>query len=94
MPGSSSSVTLPPFPENRFVAAVGKGVMKMLIFDRGFLDGKTITHLKKDNGIDCLFPLKKGIVESEDEFIPFRRIIFFRVSTIILISKKNESLST
>ena len=54
---------------DRFVAAAGKGVMKMLIFDRGFLDGETITHIKKDHGIDCLFPLKKGMLDLADAWV-------------------------
>lgn len=69
LPGKAAEVPeLGPMID-RFVAAVGKGVMKMLIFDRGFLDGKTITHLKKDHGIDCLFPLKKGMLDRDDAWV-------------------------
>jgi hypothetical protein len=51
---------------DRFVGAVGEGVMKLLIFDRGFIDGPTISHLKQDHGIDSLFPLKKGMLDLAD----------------------------
>ncbi len=54
---------------DRFVAAVGKGVMKTLVFDRGFIDGKTITHLKKAHGIDCVFPLKANMLDAKDAFV-------------------------
>ena len=44
----------------RLVDAVGPGVVKLLIYDRGLIDGKTVTQLKA-RGIDSLFPLKKGM---------------------------------
>ena len=49
-----------------FVTSAGKGVMKTAIFDRGFIDGPTISHLKKDLGVDCVFPLKKGMLDLHD----------------------------
>lgn len=49
-----------------FVSSVGKGVMKTAIFDRGFIDGPTLSHLKKDLGVDCVFPLKKGMLDLLD----------------------------
>ena len=49
-----------------FVAAVGQGVMKTLIFDRGFLDGAVISHLKTDLGVNCVLPLKAGMLDLED----------------------------
>jgi hypothetical protein len=54
---------------DRFVAAVGKGVMKTLIFDRGFIDGSAITHLKKAHGIDSVFPLKSTMLDMKDAFV-------------------------
>ena len=51
---------------DRFVGAVGKGVMKMVIVDRGFLDGATISHLKTEHGVDTLVPLKKGMLDLAD----------------------------
>jgi len=45
----------------RFVAAHGKGVMKRLILDRGFVDGPAIGRCKKDWGIDVLMPAKSNM---------------------------------
>jgi len=44
-----------------FVAAVGPGVMKRLILDRGFLDGAAIAHCKRDHGIDVLLPVRRNM---------------------------------
>jgi hypothetical protein len=44
-----------------FMEAVGRGTMKRLILDRGFLDGKQIGRCKQDYGIDVLIPLKKNM---------------------------------
>jgi len=49
-----------------FCSAVGKGVMKTAIFDRGLIDGPTVSHLKKDLGIDSVFPLKAGMLDLLD----------------------------
>lgn len=46
---------------DQFVEAVGKGVMKRLILDRGFLDGEKISHCKKDHGIDVLIPVRSNM---------------------------------
>jgi hypothetical protein len=42
----------------RFVETMGKGVMKRLILDRGFLDGEAISLCKKQYGIDILIPIR------------------------------------
>lgn len=42
-----------------FVQHVGKGVIKLLILDRGFVDGANIARCKRDWGIDVLLPMKK-----------------------------------
>lgn len=42
-----------------FVQAVGQGVIKLLILDRGFIDGPNLTRCKKEWGIDVLIPMKK-----------------------------------
>jgi hypothetical protein len=44
-----------------FVRAVGGGVIKELILDRGFIDGRLITDMKRLYGIDVLIPLKKNM---------------------------------
>ena len=45
----------------RFVSQVGKGVIKLLIMDREFIDGAMISRFKKTHGIDCLVPLKSNM---------------------------------
>ena len=49
-----------------FVAAAGRGVLKTAVFDRGFIDGPTISHLKMDLGVDSVFPLKAGMLDLID----------------------------
>jgi len=49
-----------------FLEAVGPGVMKQLILDRGFLDGAFITALKSDHGIDVLIPLRSNMQAREE----------------------------
>jgi hypothetical protein len=44
------------------ITILGEGVIKTLIFDRGFWDGKTLTKLKKDYGIDFIVPTKSNFV--------------------------------
>jgi hypothetical protein len=44
-----------------FVQVVGKGVMKRLILDRGFLDGKAISQCKEQYGIDILIPIRRNM---------------------------------
>jgi len=55
-----------------FVNGVGKGVMKRLIVDRGFLDGKAISNCKKDYGVDVLIPLRRGMDIYEDAMALFQ----------------------
>jgi len=45
----------------QFVAVHGKGVMKRLILDRGFLDGAAIGRCKEEWGIDVLIPAKSNM---------------------------------
>lgn len=45
----------------QFISAVGEDVMKILIHDRGFIDGATVAALKRDHHVDCVFPLKKNM---------------------------------
>jgi len=49
-----------------FVQAAGRGVMKRLILDRGFLDGEQMGRCKKEYGIDILIPLKKNMDVYQD----------------------------
>lgn len=50
----------------QFVRQVGKGVIKRLILDRGFVDGSNITRCKQEWGIDVLLPMKKKMDIWED----------------------------
>lgn len=45
----------------QFVEELGKGVIKRLILDRGFLDGKAISVCKKEYGIDILIPVRRNM---------------------------------
>jgi hypothetical protein len=49
-----------------FVRHVGAGVIKLLILDRGFIDGQNITRCKQQWGIDVLLPMKKNMDIWED----------------------------
>ena len=40
------------------IANVGAGVIKVLLMDRGFLDGETLWHLKHSYGVDFVIPSK------------------------------------
>ena len=46
---------------DKFVRRHGRGVMKRLILDRGFLDGEKIGHCKRDLGIDVLIPARRDL---------------------------------
>jgi len=48
-----------------FVAAVGRGVMKTLLIDRGFIDGESIGKIKA-LGVDVVVPLKAKMAITED----------------------------
>jgi hypothetical protein len=43
----------------QFVLSVGKGVIKWLILDRGFIDGAELSRCKDQWGIDVVIPMKK-----------------------------------
>lgn len=49
-----------------FVKAVGRGVMKVLILDRGLLDGPAIGRLKTEHHIDTVIPLKTNMDAYQD----------------------------
>jgi len=65
LPGRSSETPWVWPVAKQFVHAVGKGVMKLLVFDRGLVDGETIGRLRELD-VDCLFPLKKRMDVWED----------------------------
>ena len=46
---------------DEFVENHGRGVMKRLILDRGFLNGEKIGHCKRDLAGDVLIPARKDL---------------------------------
>jgi hypothetical protein len=44
-----------------FLEAVGRGVMKVLVVDRGFIDGPQIGQLKTKHGVDTVIPVRKNM---------------------------------
>jgi Transposase DDE domain len=42
------------------------GVMKLLIIDRGYIDGEFIEKIKRDHNVDVLIPLKKNMIDAQD----------------------------
>jgi hypothetical protein len=56
----------------QFVEAVGLGVMKRLILDRGFIDGEAISRCKKKYGIDVLIPIRHNMDFYTDALALFR----------------------
>ena len=48
------------------VAAVGPGVLRRLILDRGFLDGAALGRCKQEHGIDVLLPVRKTMAVYQD----------------------------
>jgi hypothetical protein len=80
---------------DNFVARIGKGKIKTLIADRGFLDKDMITSFKKRYGIDFLIPLKKNMGAYLDaqglarlEKKPWKKV---DKSTVCYMAKKIES---
>ena len=53
-----------------YVEAVGKGVIKILIMDRGYIDGEFIEELKEEYDIDVVIPFRKNM----SAFLDSRRI--------------------
>ena len=49
-----------------FVHEHGKGIIKLLIVDRGYVDGKFVTSCKRDYSIDVLLPLKTNMQQHQD----------------------------
>jgi hypothetical protein len=44
------------------ITILGEGVIRTLIFDKGYWDGKTLTKLKKHYGIDFIVPAKSNLL--------------------------------
>jgi len=50
----------------RFVGAVGRGVMKVLLVDRGFIDGQSIGRIRQEHGVEVVVPLRAKMQITED----------------------------
>ena len=66
LPGNASECPVLYELVEQFLKAVGQGVIKLLILDRGFIDGKNITRCKQQWGIDVLLPMKRKMDIWED----------------------------
>jgi hypothetical protein len=51
---------------NTFLATAGSGVMKVLLLDRGFINGAEIGRLKQEHGIDTVIPIRSDMNLQED----------------------------
>jgi hypothetical protein len=51
---------------DEFVAVMGKGIIKDLILDRGFLDGEAIAKVKREYGMDVTIGVKRNMNVFED----------------------------
>ncbi|MEK7330746.1 MAG: transposase, partial [Candidatus Eisenbacteria bacterium] len=51
---------------DEFIQAVGAGVVRRLLLDRGFLDGARIADVKQRHGIDVLIPLRHDMTLYQD----------------------------
>jgi len=47
------------------VTILGQGVIRTLVFDKGYWDGKTLVRLKKHYGIDFIVPIKANFLVSK-----------------------------
>jgi hypothetical protein len=63
--GESEATALWPLLDT-FLAAVGSGVMKVLLVDRGFINGAEIGRLKQDHGIDTVIPIRSDMNLQDD----------------------------
>ena len=46
---------------DKFISAVGRGVLKVLVVDRGFIDGPQIGRLKTEYAVDTVIPVRKNM---------------------------------
>ena len=49
-----------------FLATVGSGVMRVLLLDRGFINGAQMGRLKKEHGIDIVIPIRSDMDLQQD----------------------------
>jgi len=48
------------------IANLGKGIIRVLLIDRGFLDGLTLWQIKHEDGIDFVIPVKSNMHVTAD----------------------------
>lgn len=65
-PGSASGLTEGKRLVTSYVAARGCGAIRLLLIDRGFVDGAFITWCKEDQQIDVVVPLKSSMAIMAD----------------------------
>jgi hypothetical protein len=63
--GESEATVLWPLLDT-FLNTVGPGVMKVLLVDRGFINGAEIGRLKQDHGIDTVIPIRSDMNLQDD----------------------------
>ena len=65
-----------------FLATMGPDVMKVLLLDRGFINGAQIGRLKRDHGVDTVIPIRsdmnlqddvRGLMQLPTEWEEYRR---------------------
>jgi len=66
LPGTASECPALYALVDEVVAAVGPGVLRRLLLDRGFLDGAAIGRCKQLHGIDVLIPVRKNMAVYQD----------------------------
>jgi hypothetical protein len=72
LPGNAHECPVLYEQARQFVETMGTGVMKRLILDRGFLDGKAISQCKEQYGIDVLIPVRRSMDIYEDAMALFQ----------------------
>jgi hypothetical protein len=66
VPGNASECPVLWRMVDAFVAAVGQGVMRQLILDRGFIDGAAIGKAKREYGIDTTIGVRRNMCIYQD----------------------------
>lgn len=66
LPGTANECPVLYALVDEVVAAVGPGVLRRLLLDRGFLDGAAIGRCKQVHGIDVLIPVRKTMAVYAD----------------------------
>lgn len=64
--GGADELSQGPEIVSNFVKRVGKGIIKILITDRGYIDGRFISELKTRHSIDVVIPLRSNMTALDD----------------------------